>query len=150
AEVGVTLAGGDELAERRAAELRRPVPRAATDRALEADTSRRVFHRAARVILRIVMVLAPLPSVAVHVMKPPGIRIQLAHAVRPALRIVPVPGVERQLFVPVPEAIPGACPAGPAAILPLGFRRQTVLPSFLRAQPVAEIDSVVPGNEHDR
>src|SRR5260370_10315743 len=79
AEVRVAVAGGDELPESRAAELRRPVPRAATDRAFDAGTSRRVFHRAVLVIIGIVIILTPLPRIAVHVIKSPCVRLQLAH-----------------------------------------------------------------------
>src|SRR5262249_36619407 len=93
AAVGVALAGTDEVPEPTAAELWRPVPGTAAQHALGAGTSRRVEYRAVLVIMRIVTVLTPLPHIAMHVIQSPGVRLQLAHTLGAAVRVIFVPGV---------------------------------------------------------
>src|SRR5262249_47808032 len=69
-------------------------------------------------------VLAPLPNVAMHIIKAPGVRLFSADRWILALRIRTVPSKVFEVLNAVAEAV-ARVGIGPASVFPLGFRRQT-------------------------
>src|SRR5262245_11473102 len=73
------------------------------------------------VIVFAVPVPAPFPHVAVHVIKAPGIGFLLASGMSLALKSLSEPGIFRQVYLVVPEAVPSRT-ASPTGVFPLGLR----------------------------
>src|SRR5437867_3655391 len=83
-----------------------------------------------------VLIEAPFGNVAVHVIKPPWVRLLAADFLVFEITVCLVPGVFPQLRWIVAEGICGsrACPAG---IFPFRFGRQAIELPRLRAEPLA-------------
>ena len=85
----------------------------------------RVLGGAVLVIRLAIPVIAPLPDVAVHVVKAPVIGQLLTYRLRPVLRRRLEPGVTRQIPLVVGRAVL-LIPAGPARVFPFRLGRQPI------------------------
>src|SRR6202000_1063270 len=92
------------------------------------------------VVIRIVLIDAPLSDVTVHVVEAPGIGLFLTDLVIAAIaigqdRIIDEPGVVLQLFRIVAEAV-GGLGAGAAGVFPFGLGGQAIKAAGLFAEPL--------------
>src|SRR5262249_48527634 len=103
-----------------------------------------IFHRALPVIGGIVPILYPLPYIAVHIIQPPRIGLELHNGMRPAAGVFCIPGIFPQLTALIPKTI-GRCCSRPSRILPLRFCRKPVrFPSFFLTEPPQKFLNVIP------
>src|SRR5262249_24985641 len=129
---------------RGAATARRREPGAAAKHALRAVAgSRRIDFGTVLVVIGRVPVGSPLAHVPVHVIQAPGVRFLPADRLGFPRGIVLVPRIASESLGIVAEK-ESRLRTRPASLLPLGFRRQTVLLAFFRAQPVAKSLGVLP------
>src|SRR6516162_6776920 len=92
-----------------------------------------------------VPVLYPLVDVAVHIIQPPGIGLELPYWVGLAISVCFVPGMFAQLIAVVPKTVDRRGP-GAACILPFGLRRQTVALNPSCLQPSNKFFHILPGD----
>src|SRR5262249_1871359 len=94
-------------------------------------------------------VLYPLPDITMHVIEPPGVRLQLPYRMRLPSSIITIPRIAPELARIIPKA-PAGGGAGTRRVLPLRFCGQAVRrPAFSTIQPADELLHVVPGDLFD-
>ena len=94
--------------------------------------------------MRTKTIVAPLPDIAVHIVKPPSIRLFLAdgvRAIRVALAAEPACFSQRSLIITRVENSRSPRPAGK---LPLRLRGKTIPPAFFLTQLLAKRNRVTP------
>ena len=128
------------VAGRQVVAIRRPAVAGVVVPAPASDHPGRARRGACRIdcsvcSIRPIPVLHPLPDIAMHVIEPPGVGLQLPHRVCLPSRIPVMPRIASELARLIPKAPAGRRP-GTRRILPLRFRGQAVRrPAFSRIQP---------------
>jgi hypothetical protein len=91
-------------------------------------------------------ILPPFPHIAMHVIEPPGIGLQLPHRMCLSSSIALIPRIASELARIIPKA-PARCGPGTRRVLPLRFRRQAVrCPAFPYLQSPDELLHILPGD----